>query len=216
VTDKTTIQTYSGLRFDLADPKPEMFNIVDIAHALSQLCRFTGHTRFHYSVGQHSVVVASLLLERSPEIALEGLMHDAAEAYIGDVSYPLKALIKRQSTVYKEITESIERVLADRFGLKYPWPLEIHEVDHMALAIERRDVMNPSADVTWRGLPDAPGNITIPKNKQKVVEKAFMELFQRLSSQRAKTRALPPSLPEIVIPKGTSEEGLKKFFPWLN
>lgn len=181
---KTTIQTYTGLAFDLADPRPEMFSIVDIAHALSNICRFTGHSRHHYSVGQHSVVVASLLMERKPEVALEGLMHDAAEAYIGDVSTPLKALIKSQSTVYRDIEDRIARVMASRFGLTYPWPLEVHEVDHLTLSIERRDMMNPSADVTWHGLADAPPNITIPKNKPHLVERAFLNLFQRLSSQR--------------------------------
>lgn len=215
MSDKTTIQTYTGLRFDLADPKPEMFNIVDIAHALSLICRFTGHSRHHYSVAQHSVMVASLIQERNPELALEALLHDGAEAYVGDVSSPMKVLMKETSPVYKDITERVERAMAERFGLKYPWPIEVHEMDMLTLAIERRDAMNPSSDVNWIGLPDAPDNITIPKNKPHLVERAFLDMFQRLSSHRAKTKAVVMPEQEIVIPKGTTQEGLKNFFPWL-
>lgn len=213
---KTTIQTYTGLSFDLADPKLDMINIVDIAHHLANLCRFTGASRFHYSVGQHSVVVASLLLDRKPELALEGLLHDAAEAYVGDVSSPLKALIKSQTPVFKAIEERIEKVIAERFGLQYPWPIEVHEVDQLTLAIERRDAMNPSSDVMWTGLTDAPSNITIPKNKPRLVEQAFLDLFQKLSSERAKKKASPFGAGEIVIPKGTSVEDLQKFLAALH
>lgn len=95
------ILTYTGLHFPLLKPEYFHFNILDIAHALSQLCRFTGHTSSFYSVAQHSVMVASLV---PADQALAALMHDAAEAYLGDVSSPLKALLPD----YKLIETNVE------------------------------------------------------------------------------------------------------------
>lgn len=87
---KAEIVTYTGKLFDILDPKPELICIEDIAHALSNICRYTGHTRSFYSVAEHSVRMA-----KSPE--LEGdpmilLLHDAAEAYFGDIATPLKKI----------------------------------------------------------------------------------------------------------------------------
>ncbi|MEM4379972.1 MAG: hypothetical protein QXL01_04720, partial [Thermoplasmatales archaeon] len=82
------IETYSGKKFDyLAQSE---LDIEDIAHALSNLCRFNGHTRVFYSVAEHSVNVSSMV---PPELKIAALLHDAAEAYIGDVPSPLKQLI---------------------------------------------------------------------------------------------------------------------------
>jgi hypothetical protein len=81
------ITTYTGRRIDLRDPQPDQIDIVDIAHSLSMLCRFTGHTRSFFSVAQHSVWVARSVPH---ELRLSGLLHDAHEAYLGDWSTPLK------------------------------------------------------------------------------------------------------------------------------
>ncbi len=83
------IATYTGKQFYPLDPRPEDVCLEDIAHSLSNLCRFTGHTdtdRF-YSVAQHSVICSTIV---APEAALLALLHDAAEAYLGDISRPLK------------------------------------------------------------------------------------------------------------------------------
>ena len=78
--------TASGLGFDPEDPKPEAIVIEDIAHALSNICRFGGHTGSFYSVAQHSVLVS---LHTNAKFARAGLMHDASEAYIGDIIRPV-------------------------------------------------------------------------------------------------------------------------------
>jgi hypothetical protein len=85
----TWLATYSGAEFSLIDPQPDQVRIGDIAHSLSQLCRFVGATRSFYSVAQHCVLVSD---HCPPEYAFAGLMHDAAEAYCLDMPRPLKYL----------------------------------------------------------------------------------------------------------------------------
>lgn len=91
----TWILTNSATDFDLLNPDATKVRTTDIAHALSLVCRFNGHCAFHYSVGQHSLLVASILQRqgRPAEELLAGLLHDAAEAYIADLTSPLKLLL---------------------------------------------------------------------------------------------------------------------------
>jgi hypothetical protein len=93
----TWIQTFTGKRFDLLNPQPEMVCTEDIAHHLSLLNRFTGATRFPYSVAQHSVLMSHIV---PPELAKAALLHDAHEAYVGDVSAPLKGAMAEASYVH--------------------------------------------------------------------------------------------------------------------
>ena len=98
-----TIQTYSGKYIDLLQTDPYDIGIRDIAHALSNLGRFTGHSKRFYSVAQHSVIASNMVCLH-PEIDYHmmqvcALLHDASEAYLGDVSSPLKQLLP----AYKEI-----------------------------------------------------------------------------------------------------------------
>lgn len=98
------IQTYSGDAFDFLQLDTKSVHLRDIAHALSNLCRFNGHTRRFYSVAEHSVWVSQ---KCDPDYALQGLLHDATEAYVGDMVSPLKRLItdfsKHEANVWKLI-----------------------------------------------------------------------------------------------------------------
>ena len=85
------IITASGKRFYLRRPTPADIDAGDVAHALAHICRFNGHTREFYSVAQHSILVSRLLPD---ELKLAGLLHDAAEAYCGDMVKPLKNCLK--------------------------------------------------------------------------------------------------------------------------
>lgn len=106
------IYTCSGKKFSLVDPQPEDVALADIAHALSHICRYTGHTNEFYSVAEHSVLVSQ---KCEPEWAREGLMHDAAEAYIGDIATPVKALL---GDPVRELERRIMAAISERFGLK--------------------------------------------------------------------------------------------------
>ena len=140
-----TVQTVDGYYLSLEHPNPENLSIFAIAHALSNICRFTGHTSEFYSVAQHSVAVSYLV---PPYLADEGLMHDAAEAVLGDVSSPLKSLL----TEYREIEYRWEHALAQYYGLLYRcdgWPQEVKSADLRMLLMEKTKLMPEQSKEKW-------------------------------------------------------------------
>lgn len=116
----TIFTTYFGTKIDLLDPRPEQININDIAWALSNLCRFVGHVKSFYSVAQHSILVSEM-----SGWSLEGLLHDATEAYLGDISSPLKSVLPE----YKKIEANFHRVISQKFDLIPFVPNEVHAAD---------------------------------------------------------------------------------------
>lgn len=111
------IKTTEGIYFDLLDPQQCDIKSYDIAHALSHINRFVGHTPEPYSVGEHCLLVSNLVERRTgnKKLALAGLLHDATEAYLGDVS----GLLKKTEVLagYRAIEDRLSRVIESRYNL---------------------------------------------------------------------------------------------------
>ena len=131
-----SITTFSDVLFWPLLPNPDDIRIADIAHALSQQCRFAGHTRTFYSVAEHSVRVSQLC---RPEDALWGLLHDASEAFLTDVPAPLKEL--PQFEAYRAAERRLQRTIATRFGVAPEQPESVGDADRSILRVEIRDLL---------------------------------------------------------------------------
>ena len=112
--DKAGIRTYLGNQVDAANPDPKQISIEDIAHALSHQCRFGGHTKKHYSVAQHCWMVSHAI---DPKYALEGLLHDAHEAYLVDLPSPIKRLMGERWT---KLESNLDVAIYKALGLEFP------------------------------------------------------------------------------------------------
>jgi len=137
------MQTYSGKVIELMQPKQSDIVIVDIAHALGNICRFGGHSRTHFSVAQHSVLVSQHVPE---DLSLCGLLHDAAEAYLGDVISPLKSMMPE----HRQLEDLWLLTIGMKFGLGDSLmnvPRAVKLADLESLATEKRDVVG--GDQLW-------------------------------------------------------------------
>lgn len=122
-------QTFSGKLIDFRAVRPEDIDIRDIAHGLAHITRFGGQARNHITVAEHSLTVASLVPEKYKFAAL---MHDSAEAYLGDIPKPLKNLLPD----YTRIEKYLMQIIAARFNFPYPVPPVIKEADMQAIRQE--------------------------------------------------------------------------------
>lgn len=126
------IETYTGILFNFLDPPEEQFNIVDIAHALSMTCRYTGHCQKFYSVAEHSWHMARMLGGCSKEIQLAALLHDGGEAYLPDVASP----VKQHLPDYNAMEDKILSALFNKYHLEYPMHQAVKAADRAMLSIE--------------------------------------------------------------------------------
>ncbi len=129
----SSVSLWSGRRIDPLNPRVEDIHLDDIAHALARTCRYNGHVAHHLSVARHSIWVSEAL-EQTP-FALWGLLHDATEAYLGDMVKPVKHDPTMTAFVAAEI--ALESCIASRFDLPYPMPEVVHEADrHVTVNLE--------------------------------------------------------------------------------
>lgn len=140
------LQTFTGRTFRLLEPTADMFHLEDIAHHLAFSTRFNGATRQAYSIAEHCVHVSRLVPEK---YAREGLGHEIAEPYTGDIAYPVKCALEIVAPgALKSIDGPIERAGADRYGLIYPWPDAVKAAD-LAMLVAERDTLMMKPHNLW-------------------------------------------------------------------
>jgi 5'-deoxynucleotidase YfbR-like HD superfamily hydrolase len=177
------IETQSGQKVWVIEPTPDTIRIDDIAHALSLLCRFNGHCKRLYTVGEHLLLCDKIYRRRfgkNPLERLQLLLHDSPEAYLGDVTRPLKAAMPQ----YKLWESQMEKTIYQALNIPPPTKettLRIKQVDDIALLTERRDLLSKSGH-TWtiKGKPDPK---PIKRRKPKATKKQFLKLFYKLLNQ---------------------------------
>lgn len=130
------MQTYTGRTFYPLAPNPDDVDIEDIAHALSMICRFGGHTKRWYSVAEHAVLISYAV---PPEDAPWGLFHDGGETYVGDMVRPLKYALP----AYRAAEDDIQAAIAAKFGLTPECPASVKTADRRILRDERDALMLP-------------------------------------------------------------------------
>jgi hypothetical protein len=163
------IKLYSGNLFDFNNPETSYYSIFDIAHGLSMTCRFGGQCNQFYSVAEHSVYVSKLV---PSEYAFIGLMHDASEAFLGDIPKPLKNLLPD----YEMIEERVEKEIAYRFGYTFPFPPEIKIADKQLLRTEQMTLMN-SSSVDSEAYADIKIGCWTPKKARRMFLERFYDFW---------------------------------------
>lgn len=179
------IRAASGRKFFFGDIRPEDISISDIAHALSNVCRFTGHCRTFYSVAEHSFL-ASIMAP--PEEALNALLHDAAEAFVTDLSTPLKWYLAEKGfgDVLKDLETRIMTAVHAKFGGSWPMSPVVKEIDHRMLATEMRDLLVSGIDVgTGPNAPKPYPEISVERPRSpEAAKEVFLARFDHLTSGR--------------------------------
>jgi uncharacterized protein len=171
-----TIMLQSGAWFDFCAPQASDFTIEDIAHGLAHICRYAGQCRSFYSVAEHSLLVS----ETADGFEFEALMHDAAEAFLGDVTRPLKQMLPE----FKRIEKDVEKAIFDRFGIAHPLPAEVKKADLRVLAAEQKQIMPEGTDGWIRGRRVDPAPVTVRNLAPVDAKKAFLERFDALYRPR--------------------------------
>ncbi|RUV05228.1 hypothetical protein EOB36_00705 [Mesorhizobium sp. M6A.T.Cr.TU.017.01.1.1] len=167
-----TIMLRSGAILDFLDPWSSEFTIDDIAHGLSLICRYSGQCDRFYSVAEHCVHVS----EVAKDHAYAALMHDAAEAFVGDVTRPLKQLLP----AYKAIESDVEIAICNRFYVPYPIPDAVKKADLRVLAAEQAQIMPAGADGWAQAAGVIPAEITVKSYPPSEAKAIFLQRFERL------------------------------------
>lgn len=172
------IQTYpTRTAFWPLDPRADEVHIEDIAHHLSNMCRYTGGTSRFYSVAEHSVYVSQLV---PPHLALWGLLHDASEAYLSDIARP----VKKYLTDYAPIEDNLMRVIAVRFGLPWPEPPEVKEIDNRILLDEKAELKPGHPPRPWDNIRGGPLGIPIHGFSPERARALFRRRFTKLTGYK--------------------------------
>jgi len=179
--NRTWIPTFSGRRFDVMNVDESAISIADIAHALSNICRFTGHTRVSYSVAQHSVNVSFACSD--PRY---GLLHDASEAYLADIASPVKH--SDVMAAYRDVERTVQSAIYKKFGLDMlREPADLHEADVACCSDEISEL------VRGHQPPTPPSGADLVPMTPREAERAFLQRFDALFPEFRSNLATRPS-----------------------
>lgn len=208
--DHSWTQTFTGRKFWPLSPHKDDLDIRDIAHALSLLNRYTGHTKYFYSIAQHSVMAVSAVdmkIELTPKLKRTIAMHDAAEAYINDIARPVKEMMREMGVGYAEIEEQLEIIIADKYDLTFPFPSIVKTADMIMLATERRDLL-ATPPLPWRSTANIkPLDTVIRSWMPAYAETMFLATFFKKDTTMVRYRKFYKSQNHVTIVDYGIEEG---------
>lgn len=181
-------------KFFPLQPKAEDIHIVDIAHALSNICRFTGHVKNFYAVAEHCVRVSwraeELAYARFASneeciwIASQGLLHDASEAYLADIASPVKH--QDAFAPYRAAEDVLQKLIFKTFALPENMSAEVKQADLDLLWTEARDLLTP-LHPDWP-IGETLVNQTIVGWTPRQAEKLFLQRFEELYATSDRSR----------------------------
>jgi 5'-deoxynucleotidase YfbR-like HD superfamily hydrolase len=180
--EKAYIITFTGKKFNLLEPTLAMIDIRDIAHSQAMNCRWTGHCKYHYSIAQHAYYCSFI----GPEFeALERLMHDSSESYIGDMNRPLKHYTDA-GAAYRKVEHPLQSLIYNAFGMSEIEPPSVKIADEGMLYAELEQLL-PSAEFKFTNNPfgnSKAAKIVIEEWTPAYAEKKFLERFNHLYKGR--------------------------------
>lgn len=172
--------TYTGTKFYPLDPRKEEIKDKDISHSLSMLCRGSGHYKHFYSVAQHSIYCAreAKSLGFSKRVQLACLLHDGSEAYISDITRPVKAYLDS----YREIEDKLQSLIYRSYGLELTKEelSEMAKVDDIILSYELKNLLTTESMLKTQD--DVSTNYDLSLRDMKDVEEEFLRLLKELTS----------------------------------
>lgn len=175
------VGAYLGSKIDLDDPRPEQFTLEEIARGLASMPRFAGQTEHHYSVAQHSLLVEKMVCAESYVVALQraALLHDASEAYMGDVPTP----VKQRCPEYLAIEDRVMRAVAQRFDFDWPMYAAVKRADDRVVHIEKRLLQPRGPRWERAGDPNEEPRVTIYWRDPRAVEREFLARARELGCE---------------------------------
>ncbi len=181
ITMKKCITTYTKKQFDTFNPEEDMIVIEDIAHALSMMVRANGHFPEFFSVGQHSIQCCREAIARNyvPQTALACLLHDGSEAYLADVTRP----VKKNMTMYLQIEKQLQEMIYEKFLGHVPMGEEaqlVKNIDDACLYFEFVHFMD---EKLYPVEPVMMSNAVYDAQPMKEVEQEFLDLFYQLKKE---------------------------------
>jgi hypothetical protein len=183
-TKKSYIITYTGKQFNLLEPETTSIDIIDIAHSLAMQCRWTGHCKHHYSIAQHAYYCSFIGPTNS---ALQRLMHDSSEAYLGDMNRPLKHYTEA-GDAYRRVEWPIQNLIYTSYGMPKQEAASVGLADQAMLYAEQAQLLPPvTFEISDPEAKSKAANVFIEEWTPRSAEKMFMTRFIELYLNKGRT-----------------------------